>query len=69
MSCVEEQDGRAVGVPLLSNGERAGDLDWTRADLSWALFYIQPLSQARQLAWGLGRCLHYGVWEADEGGV
>lgn len=50
-----------VGVPLFSDGQKAGDFNWARADMGLALFYTEPLSQARQL--------HCGVWEADEGGV
>lgn len=33
------------------------------------VFYKELVSQARPLARGLGKCLHCGVWEADEGGV
>lgn len=58
-----------AGVPLFSDGEKAGDFNWARADMRLALFYKEPLSQARQLAWGLDKWLHCGVWEADEGGV
>lgn len=58
-----------VGVPLLSNGEKTGDLHWARVELRLALFYKEPLSQARRLARGLGKRLHSAVWEADEGGV
>lgn len=58
-----------VGGPLLSDGGKAGDFNWARADMTLALFYKEPLSQARHLTWGLDKWLCCGVWEADEGGV
>lgn len=56
-------------MPTAFNGEKARDLNRARTDLRLAFFYKEPLSQARQLALDLGKCLHYGVWEADGGGV
>lgn len=56
-------------MPTAFNGEKVRDLNWARTDLRLAFFYKEPLSQARQLALDLGKCLHYSVWEADGGGV
>lgn len=56
-------------MPLFSGGEKAGEFSSAGADMRLVLFYKEPLSQARQLAWSLDKWLHCGVWEADEGGV
>ena len=65
----EEEKMQAWLVYQFSGGEKAGDVNWARADTRVALFYKELLSQARQLAWGLDNWLHCGVWEADEGAV
>lgn len=59
-----------VGRPPFSDGGgKAEGFNWTRADMTLALFHKEPLSQARRLAWGPDKWLCCGVWEADEGGV